>query len=180
MPDPIAVMMARISSLDRILSIRARSTLRIFPLSGRIAWNSRSRPCLAEPPALSPSTRYSSDREALRLEQSASLPGRTPVSRADFFRVRSRALRAASRALAACTAFSMIRRADEGFSSSHVPSLSLIRLSTIPRTSLFPSFVLVCPSNWGSSTLTESTATRPSRTSSPDRLGSPFLAFLLP
>ena len=28
---------------------RAFSTLRILPLSGRIAWNRRSRPCLAEP-----------------------------------------------------------------------------------------------------------------------------------
>lgn len=36
---------------------RAFSTLRIFPFSGRIAWNLRSRPCLAVPPALSPSTR---------------------------------------------------------------------------------------------------------------------------
>src|SRR3954465_16017720 len=49
--------MERISSLLRILSIRARSTLRIFPRSGRIAWKERSRPCLALPPAESPSTR---------------------------------------------------------------------------------------------------------------------------
>jgi len=33
------------------------STLMILPRSGRIAWNSRLRPCLAEPPAESPSTR---------------------------------------------------------------------------------------------------------------------------
>ena len=35
---------------------RARSTFRILPLSGKIAWKCRSRPCLALPPALSPST----------------------------------------------------------------------------------------------------------------------------
>ena len=43
-----------ISWLDSILSKRARSTLRILPRSGRIAWFSRERPCLAEPPAESP------------------------------------------------------------------------------------------------------------------------------
>jgi hypothetical protein len=32
--------------------MRALSTFRIFPRSGRIAWNARLRPCLAEPPAL--------------------------------------------------------------------------------------------------------------------------------
>jgi hypothetical protein len=46
----------------------------------------------------------------LFIEQSASLPGRTPVSSALFLRVRSRALRAASRARAAESAFSMIAR----------------------------------------------------------------------
>ena len=30
---------------------------KILPLSGKIAWNLRSRPCMAEPPAESPSTR---------------------------------------------------------------------------------------------------------------------------
>ncbi len=50
MPAPNAVMMARISSLASIRSSRARSTFRILPRSGRIAWKRRSRPCLAEPP----------------------------------------------------------------------------------------------------------------------------------
>ena len=40
-----------------ILSKRAFSTLRILPFNGRIAWVRRLRPCLAEPPAESPSTR---------------------------------------------------------------------------------------------------------------------------
>ena len=57
MPVPIAVMIVRISSFESTLSMRAFSTLMILPRSGRIAWNSRLRPCLAEPPAESPSTR---------------------------------------------------------------------------------------------------------------------------
>ena len=41
----------------KILNVeRARSTFKILPRSGRMAWNLRSRPCLAEPPAESPST----------------------------------------------------------------------------------------------------------------------------
>ena len=56
MPQPSAAIIVRISSLLSILSKRAFSTLRILPLSGRIAWKRRSRPCLAEPPAESPST----------------------------------------------------------------------------------------------------------------------------
>jgi hypothetical protein len=56
-------------------SKRARSTLRILPLSGRIAWVLRLRPCLAEPPAESPSTMNSSDSAGSFSWQSASLPG---------------------------------------------------------------------------------------------------------
>ena len=63
-----------------------------------MAWKRRSRPCLAVPPADSPSTRNSSQRLGSRSEQSASLPGSPPPSSAPLRRVRSRALRAASRA----------------------------------------------------------------------------------
>ena len=56
-PQPKAVIIFFISSLDSIRSRRAFSTFRILPRSGRIAWNLRSRPCLALPPAESPSTR---------------------------------------------------------------------------------------------------------------------------
>src|SRR6478609_8081597 len=55
-PQPSAAIIVLISSLPSILSKRAFSTLRILPLIGRIAWNFRSRPCLAEPPADSPAT----------------------------------------------------------------------------------------------------------------------------
>jgi hypothetical protein len=44
--------------------MRDFSTLRIFPRSGRIACVLRSRPCLAEPPAESPSTMNSSVSDA--------------------------------------------------------------------------------------------------------------------
>src|SRR5260370_1251099 len=57
MPQPNAVMSVPTSADASILSKRAFSTLRIFPLSGRIACVRRSRPCLAEPPAESPSTK---------------------------------------------------------------------------------------------------------------------------
>jgi hypothetical protein len=42
--------------LEISLSKRAFSTFSTLPRSGRMAWNLRSRPCLAEPPAESPST----------------------------------------------------------------------------------------------------------------------------
>src|ERR1700694_205995 len=61
MPVPSAVISVPISWLPSILSNRARSTLRILPRMGSTAWNSRLRPCLAEPPAESPSTMKSSD-----------------------------------------------------------------------------------------------------------------------
>ena len=77
-----------------------------------MAWKRRSRPCLAVPPADSPSTRNSSQRSGCLSEQSASLPGRPPPSSAPLRRVRSRALRAASRARAASMALLMIFRAD--------------------------------------------------------------------
>ena len=50
--------------------------------------------------------------------------------------------------------------------------------STIPRTSVLPSLVLVCPSNSGSGTLTETTPVKPSRTFSPPKLDSFSLILL--
>ena len=75
--------------------MRARSTLRILPRIGRIAWNRGLRAFLALPPALSPSTMNSSASSGLRDEQSASLPGIDADSSSDLRRVRSRAWRAA-------------------------------------------------------------------------------------
>jgi len=65
-----------ISLLARILSAVAEATLRILPRMGRIAWILRLRACLAEPPALSPSTMKISVPSGSSLLQSVSLPGR--------------------------------------------------------------------------------------------------------
>lgn len=69
-----------------------------LPRRGRIAWKFRSRPCLADPPAESPSTMNSSDSSGEPLVQSASFPGRPPPNRASFLRTSFRAFAAASRA----------------------------------------------------------------------------------
>ena len=150
MPVPTAVISAWISLLERTLSIRAFSTLMILPRSGSTAWVLRSRPCLAEPPAESPSTMKSSARAGSRTVQSASLPGRVEFSSADLRRVRSRALRAAWRARAASTALPTIRFASPGFSSKNSPSLRLTVSLTRPSIGGLPSLVLVWPSNCGS------------------------------
>ena len=175
MPVPSAWISVLISSDDSILSRRARSTFRILPLSGSTAWNRRSRPCFAEPPAESPSTRKSSAAAGSRSLQSASLPGRFELSSTPLRRVSSRALRAASRARAASTTFSTIRRASRGFSSRKAESCSPTVDSTQPRTSEETSFSLVWLENLGSRTLTETIATSPSRMSSPESFSLRFL-----
>ena len=117
MPVPRAVIMVAMSSDESILSKRAFSTFRILPRSGRIAWTLRSRPCLAEPPAESPSTMKSSLSLGSRDWQSASLPGSEAPSRTPLRRTVSRALRAAMRARAASATLAQIRLATLGFSS---------------------------------------------------------------
>src|SRR5712691_10356779 len=134
----MAVMMVRISSLERILSMRAFCTLRILPRSGRIAWKPRSRPCFAEPPAESPSTRYTSQIVGSSSEQSASFPGSNPPSRPLLLRTSSRALRAASRARAALTALLITARATLGFLSKNSASASFTTLFTMPSISELP------------------------------------------
>ena len=59
---PIATVMSCTSCDDRISPDSTSHVFRILPRSGITAWNSRSRACLAEPPAESPSTRKSSVR----------------------------------------------------------------------------------------------------------------------
>ena len=158
-------------------SMRAFSTLMIFPRIGRIAWNFESRPPFAEPPAESPSTMYSSQRSGSVDWQSYSLPGRPPDSSRPLRpRARSRALRAAIRAVAAATALRAISLPSPGFCSNHMPSWSFVTFCTNVFASVLPSLVFVCPSNCGSPSLTETIAVSPSRQSSPDRLVSFSLA----
>ena len=75
-------------------------------------------------------------------------------------------------------ALSKIASAIAGWKSKYSVRTSPTKESTIPRTSVFPSLVLVCPSNSGSGTFTEITAVKPSRTCSPLRLDSPSLILL--
>ena len=171
-PVPMAVMSAWISVFCSTLSMRLFSTLRILPRSGRIAWVLRSRALTAEPPAESPSTTNNSDSDGSLTEQSASLPGSVEFSSADLRRVRSRALRAALRAWAAWTALRITAWASLGFSSRYSASFALTTDWTKPAMPGLPSLVFVWPSNWGSVSLAEMTAVRPSRTSSPLRLSS--------
>ena len=109
--------MLRIVSLLRIFSRRAFSTLSILPRSGSIAWNSRLRPCLALPPAESPSTMYISQSAGLRFEQSESFPGRVRPLMTDLRRTSSLAFFAASRAWRARRALSTIGFSISGRSS---------------------------------------------------------------
>ena len=75
----------------------AFSVFNTLPRNGKIAWNLRSRPCLAEPPAESPSTRKSSFFLALRPCAGVNLPdNRTSLRFPLAPRDASRALRAAS------------------------------------------------------------------------------------
>src|SRR6478735_3215248 len=179
MPVPSAVMIAWTSVFFSTRSMRAFSTLMILPRSGRIAWNIESRPLLAEPPAESPSTTYSSDLRGSVDRQSASLPGSPPMSVALLRRTSSRALRAARRACADETALLTTVLASAGFASNQWLSCSLPIFCTNDFTSVLPSLVLVWPSNCGSDTFTERTAARPSRMSSPVRLGSLSLSSFL-
>ena len=179
MPVPSAVMSVPISWLDSILSKRARSTLRILPRSGSTAWNSRLRPCLAEPPALSPSTMNISVLAGSRSWHSASLPGSELMSSAPLRRVSSRALRAASRAAAASTTLVRMILASFGCSSNQAASCSPTTLSTTGFTSEETSLSLVWLENLGSGTFTDSTAVRPSRASSPVSATFSFLAMPL-
>ena len=96
-PAPTAKITGCNLSLLYILSALDFSTLSIFPQRGRIAWNPRSRPCFAVPPAESPSTRKISHIEASLLEQSASFPGKPSDSKAPFRMIASLAARAALR-----------------------------------------------------------------------------------
>ena len=177
MPVPKAVIILPISAEFNILSKRARSTFKIFPRKGRIACVARLRPCLAEPPAESPSTRKISDRAGSFSEQSASFPGReATLSITLLRRVSSRALRAASRAVAASRILPTMILASAGCSSSHSLSLSPITLSTTGRTSDETSLSLVWDENFGSGTLTDRTQVRPSRISSPESVTFSFLS----
>ncbi len=130
-PVPNAVIRVPISFEDSILSNLALSTLRILPLNGKTAWQSLFLPCLAEPPAESPSTIKSSDFDGSLSMQSASFPGKFEISSAPFLLVSSRAFLAASLATAASTIFDITFFASLGCSSNQLPRTSFTQLSTM-------------------------------------------------
>ena len=167
MPVPNAVMRVTTSCEASILSKRAFSTFRILPLSGKIAWYLRSRPCLAEPPAESPSTMNISHCAGSFSWQSANFPGKPTPSSRPLRRVISRARRAASRARAASMILLQMIFASVGFSCKKSCNALLTTSSTGKRTSEDTSLSLVCEENFGSGTLTDRTQVNPSRMSSP-------------
>ena len=90
---------------------------RILPRSGRIAWKSLSRACLAEPPAESPSTRNSSRALGLLADAVGELAGqrRAPRSRV----LRSTCCAALARSCALSMASCAIRSPASGCWLSH-------------------------------------------------------------
>ena len=115
MPNALNILL--ISSFSQTRCFIAFSTFRILPRNGIIAWKVRSLPCLAVPPAESPSTKKISVFSRSRDEQSANLPGRPEPERTVLRCTISRALRAAWRAVAAKTTLLTMARASLGFSS---------------------------------------------------------------
>jgi len=99
------------------------------------------------------------------------MPSSTPLRR-----VISRALRAASRALAASTILPQMIRASFGRSSRNSVSARATMSSTGARTSELTSLSLVWLENLGSGTLTDITQHSPSRMSSPLTSTLAFLA----
>ncbi len=112
-----------------------------------------------------------------RSEQFANFPGSPPNSGPVFFRDNSRALRAASRAVAASIILSTISFAITGFSSKYSYNNSDTVFSTSGRTSLDTNLSLVCEPNLGSGIFTLIMLVNPSRKSSPDRLISFLVTF---
>ena len=172
MAVPIATTSARISTDASMRSILARSTFKILPRSGRIACVRRSRPCLEEPPAESPSTMKSSPSSALLVWQSASFPGSVMPSSAPLRSTESFAALAALRAFSARVTLLMMARASSGFSSRYAANASPNTVATAPCASTEPSFAFVWPSNCTSRNFTETTAVMPSSTSSPVKFSS--------
>jgi hypothetical protein len=79
-PGPVPRAVTRSFSSALVSTGERLTAIEDLARSGNTAWKRRSRPCLAEPPAESPSTRYSSHCAGSLSEQSANLPGSVPDS----------------------------------------------------------------------------------------------------
>ena len=170
-PVPSAVISVRISAEASILSRRAFSTFRILPRSGRIAWKRRSRPCLAEPPArVALDDEDLGERRVLLLAVGELAGQRARVERA----LAPHELAGLARRLAGPRGLDDLlddlacRRAGSPRGRSRASRRRPAGPSVL--TSEETSLSLVCEENFGSWTLTETTAVRPSRQSSPERL----------
>ena len=97
-----------------------------LPRSGKIAWNRLFLPCLAEPPAESPSTKKSSLIVLSLPWAGVNLPDKITSFLLLFLPAlaSSRAFLAASLAFAAATAFVIIDTAESEFSSKKVLNFS--------------------------------------------------------
>ena len=102
-----------------------------------------SRPCLAEPPAESPSTINNSEFDGSFSWQSANFPGSDDVSNTFFLLVSSLAFLAASLALAASIIFETNFFASPGVCSNQALNCSDIIFSTTGLTSDETSLSLV-------------------------------------
>ena len=139
-----------ISCEDKRLDSSTSQLFKILPLSGRIAWYFRSLACFAEPPAESPSTINNSHRSGSSLVQSANLPGKVgpPVA---FFLLTLTFFFA--RFWAFSIALATIWSPASGCWFNQRVNASLITFETKVETALELNFSLVCPENWGSSSL---------------------------
>jgi hypothetical protein len=131
----------------------------------------RVAPCTAEPPAESPSTMKTSTRRVLGLAV-AQLAGQAAGLEQALAGGLARLAGGDPGAAAAWIALRTMSLPSAGGVSSQSPNSSVIARCTKPLTSELPSLVLVWPSNCGSPSLTEMTAVRPSRMSSPVRFSS--------
>ena len=147
--------------------VEACSAFRTLPRKGRIAWVLRSRPCLAEPPAESPSTMKSSLSAGSVDEQSASFPGRFKRCETAVLRVtsadaaRDASLARAARMMRATTASAMVL-----FSFRYCSSAGRMRPSIMLAASALLRRSLVWPWNCGLVRYRDRIAQMPSRMSS--------------
>ena len=168
MPVPSAVISVTICCEEISLSKRAFSTLSTCRFSGRMAWNLRSRPCLAEPPAESPSTMINfAQRRILFLAVGQFSRQAHAVEHA----FAPRHFACLARRFARARGFDDLAGNDFGVEPVFPAEIRPAFAQPLPPppgvTSDETSFILVCEANFGSGIFTESTQARPSRMSSP-------------
>ena len=138
----------RISSLLKILSRRDFSTFKIFPLSGKIAWNVLSAPAWQTRRRNHPPPDKVHTAPDLFRSSQPNFPGNLPCPSALAGQLTCLAGTPLWREEAVIT-LSMIWLATDGFSSKNAPRASNVVEETSPSTSELPNLALVCASNCG-------------------------------